>query len=62
MLKDIGLFNRAAVDQRVPAFISSAVYQLWSIPAARGEAAEDMLAVIKLYEDWCGTKLRGGAD
>jgi len=59
MSKDIGLFNQAAKELKVPAFISNIVYQLWNIPIARGEGEEDLMNVIKMYEEWCGVKVRG---
>jgi 3-hydroxyisobutyrate dehydrogenase-like beta-hydroxyacid dehydrogenase len=59
MSKDIGLFNEAAKELKVPAFISNIVYQLWNIPIARGEGQEDLMNIIKMYEQWCGVKVRG---
>ena len=59
MSKDIGLFNDTAKELKVPAFISSIVYQLWNIPIAKGEGEEDLMNLIKMYEQWCGVKVRG---
>lgn len=59
MSKDIGIFNQAAKELKVPAFISNIVYQLWNIPIAKGEGDEDLMNVIKMYEEWCSVKVRG---
>ena len=59
MSKDIGLFNQAAKELKVSAFISNTVYQLWDIPIAKGEGEEDLMNVIKMYEQCCGVKVRG---
>jgi 2-hydroxymethylglutarate dehydrogenase len=62
MSKDIGLFNETAKELKVPAFISNIVYQLWNIPIAKGEGEEDLMNVIKMYEQWCGVKVRGSVN
>lgn len=59
MSKDIGLFLQTANEFKVPAFISNIVYQLWNIPITRGEGEEDLMNIIKMYEKWCGVKIRG---
>jgi 3-hydroxyisobutyrate dehydrogenase-like beta-hydroxyacid dehydrogenase len=62
MSKDIGLFTQVAKELQVPAFLSNIVHQLWGIPIAKGEGEMDMMNIIKMYEQWCGVKLRGTAD
>lgn len=62
MSKDIGLFSQVAKDLHVPAFLSNIVHQLWDIPIAKGEGEMDMMNVIKMYEQWCGVKVRGVVD
>lgn len=59
MSKDIGLFSQVAKELHVPAFLSNIVHQLWGVPIAKGEGERDMMNIIKMYEEWCGVKVRG---
>ncbi len=59
MTKDLGLYNQVAKDLHVPSFISNIVYQLFNIPVSKGEGDEEMLDIVKMYEEWAGVKVSG---
>ena len=56
MLKDVGLFNAQAKDQKVPNFIGGLIYQLFGMPSFQGKGMVDFSEVVRQYEDWCGVK------
>ena len=59
MEKDIGLFNKAAKEENIPAFFGNTTAQLWKIPMAELGEAEDWSEVLKLYERWANVKISG---
>ena len=59
MTKDLGLYNQVAKDLHVPSFISNIVYQLFNIPVSKGDGDEEMLDIVKMYEEWAGVKVSG---
>lgn len=59
MLKDVNLFNQTAKAMHMPAYMGALTAQLWTVPSAEGKGDEDCLEFIKMYENWCGTKMVG---
>ena len=56
MLKDIGLYNAQAKDNKVPNFVGSTIYQLFGMPSFQGKGMVDFSEVVRQFEDWCGVK------
>lgn len=59
--KDVALFQQAAKEQNIPAFIAATVYQMWSRLSADGNGQRDAMCLIREYERWCGRPIAGPA-
>lgn len=62
MRKDIGIFNRTAQANGVPAFLSCMAYQLWSIPADERTGEADCLELIRMYERWAKVQVTAATE
>jgi 3-hydroxyisobutyrate dehydrogenase-like beta-hydroxyacid dehydrogenase len=61
-LKDIRLMLEAAQELGVPLPLAGTMQQLYTAAAARGQAKEDLSAVIRLYEAMAGLPPRGAGE
>jgi 3-hydroxyisobutyrate dehydrogenase len=57
--KDLGLAVDMARSHDVPVPATSLLHQLYNACAALGEGKSDFAAIIKLFESWAGTEIKG---
>ena len=57
--KDLGLAVDMARSHDVPVPATSLLHQLYNACAALGEGSSDFAAIVKLYESWTQTELKG---
>jgi 3-hydroxyisobutyrate dehydrogenase-like beta-hydroxyacid dehydrogenase len=57
--KDLGLAVETARSQDVPVPVMSLLHQLYTASSARGDGGNDFGAIVKLFEAWAGTEIRG---
>jgi 3-hydroxyisobutyrate dehydrogenase len=57
--KDLGLAVDMARSHDVPVPATSLLHQLYNACAALGEGKSDFAAIIKLFESWAGTEVKG---
>jgi 3-hydroxyisobutyrate dehydrogenase len=57
--KDLGLAVDMARSHDVPVPATSLLHQLYSASSALGDGANDFAAIVKLFESWARTEVRG---
>jgi hypothetical protein len=57
--KDLGLAVDMARSRDVPAPATSLLHQLYNASSALGDGPNDFAAIVKLFESWAGTEVRG---
>ena len=57
--KDLGLAVDMARSHDVPVPATSLLHQLYSASSALGEGKNDFASIVKLFESWAGTEVRG---
>jgi 3-hydroxyisobutyrate dehydrogenase len=57
--KDLGLAVDMARSHNVPVPATSLLHQLYNACAALGEGSNDFAAIVKLYESWTRTEMKG---
>jgi len=57
--KDLGLAVDMARSHNVPVPATSLLHQLYNACAALGEGSNDFAAIVKLYESWTQTEMKG---
>ena len=57
--KDLGLAVDMARSHDVPVPATSLLHQLYNACAAMGEGSSDFAAIVKLYESWTRTEVKG---
>ena len=57
--KDLGLAVDMARSNNVPVPATSLLHQLYNASSAMGEGKNDFASIVKLFESWAGTEVRG---
>jgi 3-hydroxyisobutyrate dehydrogenase len=57
--KDLGLAVDMARSHDVPVPALSLLHQLYNASSARGDGKNDFASIVKLFESWAGTEVRG---
>jgi 3-hydroxyisobutyrate dehydrogenase-like beta-hydroxyacid dehydrogenase len=57
--KDLGLAVDMARSHDVPVPATSLLHQLYNASAALGDGKSDFASIVKLFESWAGTEVRG---
>jgi 3-hydroxyisobutyrate dehydrogenase-like beta-hydroxyacid dehydrogenase len=58
MLKDVGLFEEMARDLAVPAFVATAVANIWRFAVIQGFGPDDCTTIARMLEQWAGVEIR----
>ena len=61
MIKDVGLFLKTARDLKIPSFITSTAYQIYTAGQSSGKGQKDHTAVVQVIEEMAGKKISGGS-
>ena len=57
--KDLGLAVDMARSKDVPVPVMSLLHQLYNASSANGDGGNDFVSIVKLFEQWAGTEVRG---